>query len=127
MTKLIQDLLALQTILKLGPAATPEQKDEIEPLKLAIPPAILGHFLRQLANGRRGIALVHHGVCSECHIRVSHATVHMLGRSNDLLLCENCGAFIALDPVDAAALAAPAAPLPKPRRVRKPRAVAIEA
>lgn len=118
MTKLIDDLLALQTILRLGDAASPEQKAQVESLRAAIPTPILSHFLRQLAAGRKGLALVRGGVCGECHIRLSHAMVHMLGRSNDLLLCESCGAFVALAPEEKTALAsAPVAP--KVRRVTR--------
>ena len=122
MTKLTQDMLALQTLLRLGDSTSLDQKAQIETLRNEIPAPILAHFLRQIALGRRGIALVRSGVCGECHIRLSHAMVHMLGRTNDLLVCETCGSFVALAPEEAAAAVKPVV-LPKARRVKTPRAV----
>lgn len=128
MTKLIEDLLALQTLLRLGDSASPEQKADIEALRAGIPEPILAHFLRQLAAGRKGVALVRNGVCGECHLRISHAMNHMLGRSSDLFVCENCGAFIAAVPTETAPVAT-AAPAAKPRRrraVKKPQLAAVQ-
>ncbi len=119
MTKLIEDLLALQTLLRLGDTASPEQKAQIEALRPAIPAPILAHFLRQLATGRRAVAFVRHGVCGECHIRTAHSLAHLLRQSNDLMVCENCGAFVALAPEETSAPVAVAAPVVRRRRVAK--------
>lgn len=124
MSKLVDDLLELQTLVRLGDAATPEQKARIESLKAEVPPAVSGHFFRQLKNGRRGLAVVRNGVCGECHLRLSHAMVHMLARANDLLMCESCGSFVTLAPEDKAAISAQIAAR-SAAATRKPRAVAV--
>jgi hypothetical protein len=126
MTKLIEDLLALQSLLRIGDTASPEQKAQIEALRASVPEPILAHFLRQLAAGRKGIALVRNGVCGECHLRVSHAMNHLLGKAHDLLICENCGAYLAAAPVEATP--APAAAMtqkPKRRRTAKKPATGV--
>lgn len=125
MTKLTEDLLELQSILRQGGSATAEQKARIEILRAGIPTPVLSHFLRQIAAGRKGLAIVRGGVCGECHIRLSHALVHTLSRSDDLMLCENCGAFVVLSPEDKAALVASAAVAPKARRVTRRRETAL--
>lgn len=125
MSKLTDDLLALQTLVRLGETASPAQKEQIEKLRAGIPQPIQAHFFRQIANGRRGIALVRNGVCGECHLRLAHGMVHMLGRTNDLLVCESCGAFVTLAPGEGVAAQRPAVPVtPKARRVAK-QAVAV--
>lgn len=116
MSKLIDDLLALQNLVRLGDAATPAQKEQIDSLRATIPVPVQAHFFRQIANGRKGIALVRHGVCGECHLRLSHAMVHMLGKTNDLLVCESCGSFVTLAPGETVAR-----PMIKVRRVVKER------
>ncbi len=47
-------------------------------------------------RGQPGVALVHHGVCSACHIRVPLATQATLARSQNLHLCESCAAYLLL-------------------------------
>ncbi len=125
MSKLTEDLLALQTLVRLGETASPSQKEQIEKLRTGIPQPILAHFFRQIANGRRGIALVRNGVCGECHLRLAHGMVHMLGRSNDLLVCESCGAFVTLAPGEAPSARPALAATPKVRRVVKQQPVAV--
>ncbi|MBI4622501.1 MAG: hypothetical protein HY736_04665 [Verrucomicrobia bacterium] len=98
MSTIVNDLFALQQILARGDSAPAAKMALIQPLRERVPPAILAHFLRSLACGRRGVSLVRHGVCSECHIRVARATIHSLARPTDLHLCESCGAFLMLAP-----------------------------
>lgn len=102
MSKLTDDLFASQKILQLGGAATPEQQAQLAELRDRVPLPIMTHLLRQLAGSRRGIVLVRNGICGECHLRLSHAMSHVLAISQELLLCENCGAFLVLVPTDAA-------------------------
>ncbi|PTX94582.1 hypothetical protein [Opitutus sp. ER46] len=125
MSQLVDDLLTLQNLVRLGDAATAEQKGQIEKLRAAVPPAISNHFFRQLRGGRRGIALVRNGVCGECHLRLSHAMVHMLSRSNDLLMCESCGTFVTLSPEDKHAIGAVAAGVTIKPRATRAKAMAV--
>jgi hypothetical protein len=120
MKTMIERLLALQTLLRLGENTSPEQKQQIEELRAGIPTPILAHFLRQLATGRRGIAFVRRGICNECHIRVAQAMAHTLDEADDLVLCENCGAYLVLAPEEQATAAAPKVDVPvRKRRVAK--------
>jgi hypothetical protein len=90
----------------------------IEPLRASLPVSVLGHHDRMLARGRASIAAVRDGVCSACHLRLPGAHLASLKHSQDIELCDNCGAFIYL--------AAPApAPQPAPapagrRKAAKP-------
>lgn len=123
MSKLIDDLFLLQGLVRNGDTASPEQREQIAKLRAEIPEPVAAHFFRQIANGQKGIAFVRHGVCGACHLRLSHGLVQMLARSNELMVCESCGAFVALAPD--AAVTAPV-DLPRTRRVtkREQRAVA---
>lgn len=97
---MIDDLQVLGQAVALGESAPPETKAQIESLQKKLPAAFVAHLLRSIACGRRGVALVRHGVCCECHIRVASATLHSLARPGDLHLCESCGCFLKLDPAD---------------------------
>ena len=94
----VDDLVVIGKILALGSKASSAQKAQLETLRAGVPPSVLAHYLRSLACGRRGVAVVRHGVCGECHLRVPHATVFSLIQPTDLHLCENCGCFLTLDP-----------------------------
>ena len=117
MNSIIDDLFALQQILLRGESAPAARKALIQPLRDRVPPAILAHFHRSLACGRRGVSLVRHEVCSECHIRVARATIHSLARPTELQRCESCGAFLMLAPEEMPE--AVSAPTPPPRAGRR--------
>jgi predicted nucleic acid-binding Zn-ribbon protein len=116
MSKLTDDLFALQTLLRLGAAATAEQREQLEALRSQIPAPMVSHVARQIAAGRRGIAYVRNGVCGECHLWLPHAMVYVLARTNEVLVCESCGTFVT--PASESRVTPPVA-LPKVRRVRR--------
>jgi predicted nucleic acid-binding Zn-ribbon protein len=97
-----------------------EREDEIEVLRRKIPEPILGHYDRLLARNKKGVALVNHGVCSECHMRVPIGTLVTLAHGQDVQLCGNCGRYLFLPAGELTpeAKAAPAA-MSAPRRARK--------
>jgi predicted nucleic acid-binding Zn-ribbon protein len=96
MKKMMENLLALQDLqLRRGRGAR-EREDEIEGLRRQIPEPILGHYDRLLARGKKGVALVSHGVCSECHMRVPIGTLVTLAHGQDVQLCGNCGRYLFL-------------------------------
>ena len=68
----------------------------VESLACSVAPPILAHFLRNLSSGRRGVALVRHGVCSECHIQVPSSVMYALVQPHDLHLCDHCGCYLLL-------------------------------
>jgi len=63
-------------------------------LRVQVPAPVLAHFDRLIAQGRKGVAEVHHGVCSACHLRLPAAVTATGATDEDLHLCENCGAYL---------------------------------
>lgn len=112
MNTIIDDLHAMAKALALGCSAPPEKRALIQSLREKLPAPFVAHLLRSIACGRRGVALVRHGVCCECHIRVARATLHSLARPADLHLCESCGCYLKLDPEEVET--APPPPLTEP-------------
>ena len=98
---MVENLSALQQLLLKSSRVTPEQEAKIRQLRKNVPLPVLGHFDRIIKQGRKGVALVHHGVCGECHVRVSAGTAASLVRPKDLYLCESCGRYLLLDPEEA--------------------------
>ena len=98
MNAFISDLSALQQILQRGDNVPAEAKAQVARLEKKIPPPLLAHFSRQLACGRHGVGLLRNGVCSACHIRVPSVTLDDLRRTDDVVLCENCGCYLAPPP-----------------------------
>jgi predicted nucleic acid-binding Zn-ribbon protein len=122
MEPIIQNLLAIQTMVRPGKKATAEQKAAIAELRAKVPAPILAHYDRLLASGRRGVALVHHGVCGGCHMKVPIGTAAAMAKPEDLFLCENCGCYLTLAPEEPAEAPRPPAPAP----ARKPRAKRVK-
>ena len=117
MNTFLSDLLALQEILQRGDNAPAEGKAQVARLEKRIPPPLLAHFSRQLACDRHGVAIVRNGVCSACHIRVTGVTLDDLSRTDDVLLCENCGCYLAPPPEEERVVKEPLlAPTPAVRR-----------
>ena len=75
---------------------SPKSVKIIAALQPAVPVAVLAHFLKFIRSGRNGVAVVRHGVCSECHIRVCSSLVTTLTCSPHPHLCEHCGRFLLL-------------------------------
>jgi predicted nucleic acid-binding Zn-ribbon protein len=117
MNVLLQNLVKLQavefeeTTKKISVAAIAE-------LRGKIPPQILGHYDRLVAQGKKGVTAIRGEVCASCHIRVPIGAITTLRRGEDIQLCENCGRYLYLpDTVEMAALP----PVAPPKRARKPR------
>jgi hypothetical protein len=117
----VDDLVIIGKILALGSAASPELKTELEKRRERVPPPVLAHFLRSLSCGRRGVAVVRHGVCGECHLRIPSGTVQALFHPVDLHLCENCGCFLVLAAEEKEAQELRATVAPVRRAVGRPR------
>ncbi len=84
-----------------------------------IPPQILGHYDRLVAQGKKGVTAIRGQICSSCHIRVPLGAIMTLKRGEDIQLCENCGRYLYLQEEPPAETPPPAA---APKRGRKPRA-----
>lgn len=109
--KVIERLFDLQEI-ELGPkAGTPEAKRSSESIRKEIPEPILAHYDRLLARGKKGVALVRHGVCSGCQMKLATGPHAALIRGDDIAMCDNCARYLLMAPEDATK-SEPAAPSP---------------
>jgi predicted nucleic acid-binding Zn-ribbon protein len=106
--KIIERLLELQE-LELGPKAeSPEIRPLAEALRKGIPEPILGHYDRLRSRGKKGVALVRHGVCSGCQMRLASGIHAALQRDDDIATCDTCARYLLLVPEP------PAVPEPPP-------------
>ena len=90
MKETLESLLQLQT-LDQAPAghAGPAQ---IEATRKRIPEAVLGHYDRLRARGRKPVATASpKGVCGGCHMAVSRGQLAALQRGEAVQICEHCG------------------------------------
>lgn len=114
----IEHLLALQKLVLPSASSAPERQARIDELRKLVPPPVLTHFDRMVSHGRKGVALVRHGVCSECHIRVPVGTLASLVAPNDVYLCDICGCYLLLPLEEVPAATNPSKPRPVARRAR---------
>ncbi len=119
--ELMDNLLALQT-LEFGSRKGTKEEERAR-LRALIPEQILGHFDRLLVRGKKGLAALRSGVCSECHIRVPTGTLVTLAHGTDIQLCGNCGRYLYL-PEGETVGPTPAPPPRRPRKRREPKAEA---
>ena len=92
---------------------------EIARLRSIIPASILGHHDRMLQRGKRSTVPVVNGVCSACHLRLPIGHAAHLQSSQDLEVCDNCGAFIYLERVQEISVPADLQPAKAKRTRRK--------
>jgi predicted nucleic acid-binding Zn-ribbon protein len=94
MKNVIEILVELQNI-EMGPSPdSTANKTEVKRLKQSIPAQILAHYDRLLVRGKKGVALVKHGVCSECHMALASGTHAQLLRAEDIVICGSCGRYL---------------------------------
>jgi predicted nucleic acid-binding Zn-ribbon protein len=125
----VENLFALQQLQLQTVPASAERNAKIRKLREKIPVPVLSHFDRLMAMGRKGVALVHDGICRGCHLRVPSGTAASLARPKDLYLCDNCGAYllVPLDEINPPVDSTPPMPVPVPVRKtrKKPVATAV--
>ena len=126
MNSLIKSLHKAQPLLRRRDTDGAEQEAVLKRLRAAVPPQIMAHFMRAIEGGRNSVALVSHGVCGECHLRVPATTASSLAISDEIYLCENCGCYLLPTPEEIPGVAQSSNPSPAiaPRRRRRPVAVA---
>ena len=115
MRQLVEKLLQIQQLAPPSRAVPAARQTEFRDLRATVPVPVLAHFDRLISWGRKGVALVRHGVCSECHMRVPTATVASLISPHDLYLCESCSCYLLLPTEEIPPLPAPP---PPPKRKR---------
>jgi hypothetical protein len=126
MKNVIELLLNLQT-LEMGPLPnTPANTAEIRRLRQKIFPQIIAHYDRLRARDKKGVALVRHGVCTECHMRLASGIYAELIRAEDIIICDSCSRYLILAKEEPPAPTAstppspPTKPAPKRRKKKTP-------
>lgn len=121
MRRIMEHLLALQNFRLNGRGQSPAVLAEMEQRRAAVPPPILARFERMVARGKKGVAVVRDGVCTECHLQVTTGKLANLAADNDIWLCDNCGRYLYLPESEKVGLATipSAASLPVERAVRE--------
>jgi predicted nucleic acid-binding Zn-ribbon protein len=99
MRTIVENLLALQKIILQPTKPGVDQQTKIDELRGKVPAPVLAHFDRMASRGRNGVALVRHGMCGECHIRIPVGTLSSLVTPKDVYLCETCSCYLLL-PLD---------------------------
>lgn len=125
MKNIKSDLWALQGLHGRLGISSGEEHSETEGLRKRIPSSVLVRFDQMLSRGKRPVAIVRRGVCTECHLRVTKADLMALVSMDEPQLCGNCGRYLYL-PEEEAISMLPAAPVSEPpvRRGRRRQAVA---
>jgi predicted nucleic acid-binding Zn-ribbon protein len=108
MKNLMDDLLALQDLEFQTGQRSQEQEQRIQSLRERLPNPVLRRYDRLLARRKKGVAMVRHGVCGECHIKVAIGTLGALAFGTDIQVCGNCGRYLYL--VEDKPIAAPVLP-----------------
>lgn len=70
----------------------------IDALCKEVPEPILAHYDRLRARGKKGVALVRHGVCSGCQMRLATGVHAALLRDEDIAMCDNCARYLLVAP-----------------------------
>jgi len=118
MKNIMESLFALQTLqLQSGPGQR-TRDGAMETIRKTIPSVVLTHYDRLLAHGKKGVAIVRNGVCTECHLRVAIGALADLAHANDIQVCGNCGRYLFLPPNEPVV---PVALRPMIKTARRPR------
>ena len=131
MAPVIEPLLALQQLEMGGAAKKAENATEIARLRQSIAARILEYYDRLMVRGKKGVALVRHGVCTECHMQLATGLHADLLRAEDIVTCTSCGRYLytikeepeITSPSDQLFRTIPA-PVPKKSRTRSPKKAA---
>lgn len=86
-------LQELQQIESRPDDVTAERQQRAAELRSTIPAPVLAHYNRLVVNRVKPLAEVRHGVCSGCHLKLA-SWVRQAATSDDLHVCENCGAYL---------------------------------
>ena len=99
MNELLQQLIELQS-LESGEIRSKSVEASKAALRARIPLQVLGHYDRLAARGKKPLAAVSGQVCSACHMRVPLGVIMTLKHGDDIQLCESCGRYLFLPPVE---------------------------
>ncbi len=129
MKQILETLLALEKLQLHTKALSLKDEAEILRLREKVAAPILAHFDRLIAQGKKGVAMARHGVCSECHLRISSGTLASLAYTNDVHICDNCGRYLFLAENEPAVVieTLPAAKPPVKARAKRTQKAALHA
>ena len=96
MRRIMRRLLGLQELALNTKPLTLEHEAQALRLREQVPAPILAHFDRLIVQGKKGVAIVGNGACSECHVRLPSSQVAELASSNKVHICDNCGRYLCL-------------------------------
>jgi predicted nucleic acid-binding Zn-ribbon protein len=96
MKNLTDNLMALQELQGKSSRAVPNRAGTIEALRAQIPESFLNTFDRLITRNKKAVSIVHHGVCSECHLQIAVGTLGSLAFGQEVQQCGNCGRFLYL-------------------------------
>ena len=91
---ILESLLALQKLELVPGKASPERDRQIVAVRGKIPGRLLAHYDSLMANGRKGVALVEDGTCSECHQPVVVSALNGLTHDHPIQICIHCRCFL---------------------------------
>jgi predicted nucleic acid-binding Zn-ribbon protein len=94
--RIVEALLAAQKIQLQNRTLTAEQQSECQRLCQNVPVAVREKFDRLISRGKKAVATVRNGVCSECHLRLPSGTLASLAYTTEIHCCNNCGRFLYL-------------------------------
>ena len=91
---ILENLLALQNVELVRGKATQERDAQILSLRDKIPQRLLAHYDSLMANGRKGVALVRDGLCSECRQLVGASALNGFLHDDPIQICIHCRRFL---------------------------------
>ncbi|MBI4664045.1 MAG: hypothetical protein HY735_35055 [Verrucomicrobia bacterium] len=118
MQAVIENLLKLQDTELQTRRKVPDRDAIVAELRGKIPEPILAHYDRLRARDKKGVALLRHNVCTECHMQVPIGVVLTLMQGKDIQLCSNCGRYLYLPKEESPSAEPPPVP-PKPKRKKR--------
>lgn len=118
MRKIMEHLLALQNLHFNAPKLSPTVLAKVRQRRAEVPSPVLAHFERLTARGKRGVAIVRDGICTECHLRITTGKLASLSTNKDICLCDNCGRYLYLPETESTGLNAMLF-LPENRPIKK--------
>jgi predicted nucleic acid-binding Zn-ribbon protein len=96
MQKAIDNLLALQRLQSQSSGSPASSAEQVAALRREIPESLLRTYDRFAARDKKSVALVRHGVCSECHLQIATGVLGALAFEEGVQQCGNCGRFLYL-------------------------------
>jgi len=122
MKQILEKLIALQKLQLNTEALSVNDEAVILKLREGVPTPILNHFDRLIAHGKKGVAIARHGVCTECHLRLSSGTLGTLADATEVHICDNCGRYLFLPEGETTTVSDMPAVVKAPVKVRAKRA-----